>query len=183
MYRMSVMAMMYVPDEGQTVDKNKLVRLALIHDMAECIVGDITPFDGIPPKEKHEMEVNAMTYLGTRQLSSYYALRHPLVITYLGSLLPEKTSEEFKTLFNEYESQESIESKIVKEFDLFDVMLQAFQYEQREYLTNGRVVKFQEFFDNAFGRIKSKHLLKISEEIDKNREEFWSKIESNIGHN
>ena len=65
MYRMSLMAMMYVPDEGQAVDSNKLVRMALIHDMAECIVGDITPLDGIPLEEKHEMEVNAMTYLGT----------------------------------------------------------------------------------------------------------------------
>ena len=61
---MAVMAMVYTPNEGQTVDSHKLLRMALIHDMAECIVGDITPFDGISSEKKHELEVNAMGYLG-----------------------------------------------------------------------------------------------------------------------
>lgn len=34
--------------------------MTLIHDLAECIVGDITPFCGIPPDEKHRMEDEAM---------------------------------------------------------------------------------------------------------------------------
>lgn len=34
--------------------------MTLIHDLAECIVGDITPHDGIPADEKHRLEDNAM---------------------------------------------------------------------------------------------------------------------------
>lgn len=33
---------------------------ALVHDLAECIVGDITPHCGITPKEKHRQEDEAM---------------------------------------------------------------------------------------------------------------------------
>lgn len=36
------------------------MQMTLIHDLAECIVGDITPFCGIPPDEKHRMEDKAM---------------------------------------------------------------------------------------------------------------------------
>lgn len=34
--------------------------MTLIHDLAECIVGDITPFCGVPPDEKHRLEDKAM---------------------------------------------------------------------------------------------------------------------------
>ncbi|KAK2114290.1 hypothetical protein P7K49_008556 [Saguinus oedipus] len=41
------------------------IRLALVHDMAECIVGDIAPADNIPKEEKHRREE-----LGRLELSS-----------------------------------------------------------------------------------------------------------------
>lgn len=34
--------------------------MALVHDLAECIVGDITPQCGIPVDEKHRREDEAM---------------------------------------------------------------------------------------------------------------------------
>lgn len=34
--------------------------LALVHDLAECIVGDITPHCGVSPEEKHRREDEAM---------------------------------------------------------------------------------------------------------------------------
>lgn len=33
---------------------------ALVHDLAECIVGDITPLCGVSKEEKKEREMNAM---------------------------------------------------------------------------------------------------------------------------
>lgn len=32
------------------------MKIALVHDMAECIVGDITPQDGISKEDKHKKE-------------------------------------------------------------------------------------------------------------------------------
>ena len=34
----------------------RCMKLALVHDMAECIVGDITPYCGVSKEEKHTKE-------------------------------------------------------------------------------------------------------------------------------
>jgi putative hydrolase of HD superfamily len=34
--------------------------MALVHDLAECTVGDITPHCGVLPEDKHRMEDEAM---------------------------------------------------------------------------------------------------------------------------
>lgn len=39
------------------------MELAIIHDMAECIVGDITPICGISREEKYRQEQAAMAQL------------------------------------------------------------------------------------------------------------------------
>lgn len=53
MYRMSVLALM---SEDQNLDIFRCVALAVVHDLAEAEVGDITPFDGISKEEKQRME-------------------------------------------------------------------------------------------------------------------------------
>ncbi|XP_065276648.1 5'-deoxynucleotidase HDDC2-like isoform X4 [Emys orbicularis] len=53
MYRMAVMALV---TEDKQLNKDRCVRLALVHDMAECIVGDIAPADNISKEEKHQRE-------------------------------------------------------------------------------------------------------------------------------
>ena len=50
-------------------------------------------------------------------------------------------------LFQEYETQSSEESKIVKDFDKFDMILQAYEYER----TDNRPRELQEFFDSTQG--------------------------------
>jgi len=39
------------------------LKLALVHDLAECIVGDITPLCGVAAAEKHQREDAAMKKL------------------------------------------------------------------------------------------------------------------------
>lgn len=45
MYRMGIITMLCPPETG--IDRDRCVKLALIHDMAEALVGDITPPDNI----------------------------------------------------------------------------------------------------------------------------------------
>ena len=40
-------ALLFDPEQEKDLDLNKVVKLALIHDMSECITGDITPYDQI----------------------------------------------------------------------------------------------------------------------------------------
>ncbi|XP_054678372.1 5'-deoxynucleotidase HDDC2 isoform X2 [Grus americana] len=53
MYRMAMMALV---TEDKSLNKDRCIRLALVHDMAECIVGDIAPADNISKEEKHRRE-------------------------------------------------------------------------------------------------------------------------------
>ena len=52
-YRAALLAMV-VPLTG--VDAGRCMRMALVHDLAESIVGDITPSCGISTDEKHGRE-------------------------------------------------------------------------------------------------------------------------------
>nr|XP_060472555.1 5'-deoxynucleotidase HDDC2 isoform X3 [Panthera onca] len=60
MYRMAIMALV---TKDEHLNKDRCIRLALVHDMAECIVGDIAPADNIPKEEKHRREEEAMKQL------------------------------------------------------------------------------------------------------------------------
>ena len=51
MYRMSVIAMLCPPEHK--VDKDRCIKLAIVHDMAEALVGDITPPDKIEKGRRH----------------------------------------------------------------------------------------------------------------------------------
>ena len=39
------------------VNKDKLMRICLVHDLAESIAGDITPYDGISKEDKKQLEL------------------------------------------------------------------------------------------------------------------------------
>lgn len=102
MYRMSLMSFL-IPQESQ-IDRIKCMKLALIHDLAESIVGDITPYCGISKQEKR--------------------LREHKAFTEICSLLDDSTAQELFKLFDEYESQATPEALLVKDFDLYDMLLQ-----------------------------------------------------------
>lgn len=57
MYRMSMMAFLL---RDSVVNTEKCIKMALVHDIAESIVGDITPNCGISKDEKHRLEMDAM---------------------------------------------------------------------------------------------------------------------------
>jgi putative hydrolase of HD superfamily len=68
MYRMSLMAMT-LPDEmeiGGTkaiIDRHRCIRMCLVHDLAESIVGDITPHCGVSDGDKHAREKVCLGFL------------------------------------------------------------------------------------------------------------------------
>ncbi|XP_030665494.1 HD domain-containing protein 2 isoform X1 [Nomascus leucogenys] len=134
MYRMAVMAMVIKDDR---LNKDRCVRLALVHDMAECIVGDIAPADNIPKEEKHRREEEAM-----KQITQ---------------LLPEDLRKELYELWEEYETQSSAEAKFVKQLDQCEMILQASEYEDLEHKPG----RLQDFYDSTAGRRSTKPTVSI----------------------
>lgn len=107
-------------------------RLAIVHDIAEALAGDIAPSDGIPKEEKHRLEVNALTTMCN-------AIGHD-----------EAVAEEIKELWNEYEDGETNEAKLLKDIDKLEMILQALEYEERE-----KHLDLSEFFTSVQGKMKT----------------------------
>ncbi len=90
------------------VDALKLMKMALIHDLGEVVVGDITPYDGIEREEKRRKEEE-----GLRQL-----------------LWDLPNGNEYMDLWKEYEDQKSDEAMILKNIDKLEMAVQAMEYQE-----------------------------------------------------
>ena len=53
MYRMSMMSFLIT---DQAVNRDRLIKICLVHDLAESLVGDITPYEGVSKEEKRRLE-------------------------------------------------------------------------------------------------------------------------------
>ena len=144
MHRMTLIAMSI---EDKLIDKNKLVLMAAVHDLAEAIVGDITPNDGISNEEKHEMELNGIRVF-KEQLNN------------------SKFYNEIETLWLEYEAAMSPEALLCKDIDKFEMICTAFEYEQAGY------EGLEAFFESTRGKFQHPEVIKLVEELYCRRLQF-----------
>lgn len=129
MYRMSLMGL--IADDIPGVNRERCIKIALVHDIAEAIVGDITPSDGIPKAEKSRREQAALNEM----------------CEVLGGGM---RADEIKELWAEYENNSSLEANLVKDFDKVEMILQALEYE----IEHGKVL--DEFFLSTAGKFQTK---------------------------
>ncbi|RIA88744.1 HD domain-containing protein [Glomus cerebriforme] len=125
MYRMSILALLLNDDN---LDKNKCIKMAVVHDLAEGIVGDIVPNEGVTKEEKNRRETEAMQYICKELLEN------------------SLQSQEIFSLWQEYENGETMEAKFVKDLDKFEMILQAFEYEKSDKKD------LTEFFESTKGK-------------------------------
>ena len=163
MHRMSLIALTLDEDQlksayGPEFDLNKVIRMTLIHDIAETITGDFTPYDKIDPEIKRLQEID--------------------VIEYLASYLPDKQAQTLTALFYEYEERKSPESIVTKEIDRLDLIIQAFSYEKSQFKSTGLVPDFEEFFDfnSVLSKIRDEQLKQIVGSIMKQRSKFLKSV-------
>ncbi|KAJ4848220.1 hypothetical protein Tsubulata_014391 [Turnera subulata] len=128
MYRMSLMAL--IAGDLRGVNRERCIKIAIVHDLAEAIVGDITPSDGVPKEEKSRREQAALEEM----------------CNVLGGGM---RAEEIKELWTEYENNASLEANLVKDFDKVEMILQALEYEKE----HGKVL--DEFFLSTAGKFQT----------------------------
>ncbi|CAL1537261.1 unnamed protein product [Lymnaea stagnalis] len=126
MYRMAMMAFALPSNSG--LDRDKCIKIALVHDMAESVVGDLTPWCGVSKDEKSKREKDATHHMS--------------------SLVSEEAGQEMYQLWLEYEDQTSPEAKFVKDLDKFEMLFQAYEYENQL----SKPKSLQEFFDHTLGK-------------------------------
>uniref|UniRef100_A0A7S3PPQ1 5'-deoxynucleotidase n=1 Tax=Aplanochytrium stocchinoi TaxID=215587 RepID=A0A7S3PPQ1_9STRA len=132
----------------RNINPVKASQLGILHDLAEAIVGDLAPSSGVSGKEKEKMEYDAMVHMTESILGG-----HP-------------TALKIRSLWQEYEDRISKESILVKDFDLFEMVLQADEYEIQHPEIN-----LEEFFRGVDGRIKHPEVQTWYAELIRQREE------------
>jgi putative hydrolase of HD superfamily len=105
-FRTSILCMIYSNLEG--LDELKLLRMALIHDLPEAIIGDLTP-------SRKTAEIEAKEETAMNQILS---------------LLPKKQREKYMAIWNEYKKCETKEATIVRQLEKLEMALQAKEYEK-----------------------------------------------------
>jgi len=113
----------------------KLLKMSLLHDLPEIITGDITPHCGIPVTEKYEKE--------------------KIAIKKFNDIFPDNNSS-IVDLWEEYESRNSPEARLLKNIDKLEMAIQAFEY-QKQYPE----IDLEEFINNAKMNINDPTILSI----------------------
>lgn len=116
----------------KSLDEEKTIKMAILHDLAESIVGDITPRNGISDIEKFNKEKNAMLHLN--KLS-----RMEILAPWL-----------------EFEKGNGEEARFVRQLDKLEMLLQAVIYQAGNDPAKLDAFWDVEFRDNMFQDILSK---------------------------
>ncbi|MEF8832533.1 MAG: HD domain-containing protein [Candidatus Thermoplasmatota archaeon] len=125
---------------GEKFDLNsfRLIKLLLIHDLAEAETGDLTPHDYDTEKEKFEMEKKAVESIFNK--------------------FDDETS--IVGLWKEFEIEKSQEAKIARDIDKLEMILQALEYRE-EYPDKD----LSEFIHEGKKKIKSQEINEILDEL------------------
>ncbi|KAK3645661.1 hypothetical protein LTR56_003738 [Elasticomyces elasticus] len=153
MYRMSIITLLCPPALAATLDIPRCTRMALVHDMAEALVGDITPIDGVSKPEKSRREGETMDYL-CRGL--------------LGKVGGGMAGEGVRSVWQEYEDGVTRESVFVHDVDKVELLLQMVEYEKAK---DGRLDLGE--FAWVAKRIVMPEVREWAEEILEERKAFW----------
>ncbi len=104
-WMMLLLAMTLMPKIEKPLDQVKVLKMIVIHDLAEAVTRDLPVWEGVKDREKKiELERSVMENM----LAS----------------LDSKTNQEFLSLWEEYETRESFEARFVKVIDTLDVVAQ-----------------------------------------------------------
>ena len=105
-FRTAVLCMLYADIEA--LDPLKLLRMALIHDLPEAIIGDLMPPQKTTETKEHEKKA----------------------INQILNLLPKIPKEKYLAAWNEYQEGKTREAQAVRQIDKIEMALQAKEYEK-----------------------------------------------------
>lgn len=149
MYRMAIMTMLAPKSLASRLDLNNCMKMALVHDMAEALVTDITPSQNVPKAEKSRMEETTMEYIAHRLLGNVNG----------------DAADEILRLWREYEDNRTDDANFVHDIDKMELELQTLEYE-RSHNT-----ELDEFY-GMINVIKSPEIKAWAERIEEQRREL-----------
>lgn len=136
-YRAALMAMVYADLKG--LDTSRALKMAILHDLPEAIVGDATPHE-VRRKNRLTEENVAME----RLLES----------------LPDRLRFRYRDLWLEFVKETSPEARLVGQLDKLEMALQAKEYVTEKYSKKTA----EEFVESARAKIKDPDLQRLLKE-------------------
>ena len=137
-FAVALLALFVAEERFPDLDAGEVVKMALVHDLAEVFAGDITLHDGVAKDEKERRERESMTRL----------------------FAGVPGGERVALLWEEYEAQASREAVLVKQMDRLEMALQACVYEHQLGLDLGQ------FFASARGALVWDEVSGILDEVE-----------------
>lgn len=130
-FGVALLAWLLAPEE---LDRGRVVELALMHDLAEAVVGDVTPYDretlqNLDPDTRRN-------WLNQRHVRSdeRSAEKHAAEDTAIASLAKElggERAERLRARWAELRERQTPEARFVKEMDVLETWLQSRRYLER----------------------------------------------------
>ncbi|MBU4124274.1 MAG: HD family hydrolase [Nanoarchaeota archaeon] len=143
-FRTALLAMLIADNEG--LNANKLIRMALLHDLEEAIIGDITTF------HKEKIGKNKIIELGKKELEKHL------------SKLPKQLQKKYINLWKENEEGKTKYSKLLKQIDYIEMMIQCLEYQEKQPKVKKRLnvfwnrqdkIKWDPYFQKIYDTLKS----------------------------
>jgi len=121
-WRLALMAVLIAPKLSQPVNLERMLKMALIHDLPEILVGDASPMgtDGTG-KDTHAFN---------EQKRAEKAAKEHAAAKKLFSALPSPLGDELFALWQEAEAQETFEAKVLKTLDKMEANIQVLRYRE-----------------------------------------------------
>jgi len=137
-YSMAIMAM--IISDLENYDSEKILKMTLLHDLAESKIGDITP-EQMTPENKMKIENDAFNEIIDQ--------------------LPETVKSQYIEIWKEYQNNNSKESLFVHQIDKLEMALQA-----KIYQKDGKTIEdIEPFLESAKRSITDKKLKEIFTKI------------------
>lgn len=115
------------------VDREKVLRMVLVHELGEIYAGDIVPGDQVDPEVKHHLEREGFVRVSGRVAAG----------------------AEWLDLWEEFEAGETPEAQLARQLDRLEMGLQAMVYAQ------GGHPNLEEFFVSASSGLQSDVLVRL----------------------
>lgn len=145
-WMMSLLALVLLPHMEQKLDALKVLRMIIIHDLAEAVTKDMPVWQGVENKQKK------LTAEAT-------------AITELLQTLDSQTRYELLELWQEYEARTTNEAKFVKALDTLDVVAQHNVASSESWDDNDYLWQLSPLQDKFFNI--DEVLRKLKDEIDR----------------
>jgi len=129
----AIMAWILGKEKGIDFDIERILKIALVHDLCELYAGDITPYDEILPKDKKEWPElfdKWPRFLKSKKVKKFLKKhkKEKTALIKLISKLPPATKKEILNLWLDYERGLTKEGRFVKQVGRLTTLLQALEY-------------------------------------------------------